>query len=269
MDGTLLNSDMEISPKTAEILNGLIKNGACITFATARTPFTAIQILKSVNFPLPGVFLNGSAIYDIKTKKYVDYAVIDENSRRILLDTAQNILKSGFVYYIDNDLVTAYSNADSEESKNFIEERQKKYNKIFTKMDSLSECQNKDVIYFSVSKSRDELKEGYEILKNCGGLSVEFYRDIYNTDKWYLETGSASASKKNGVKRLCSLLEFDEIVSFGDNLNDLGMFSVSNRCYAMANAKDDVKKAATGVIGGNDEDAVARFISEDILKKSV
>ena len=38
------------------------------------------------------------------------------------------------------------------------------------------------------------------------------------------------------------------------------MFKAADECYAVANALDEVKQIATGVIGSNEEDAVAEFI---------
>lgn len=54
--------------------------------------------------------------------------------------------------------------------------------------------------------------------------------------------------------------EYDEIISFGDNLNDISMFLASDESYAVANAKQEVKERATGVIESNDDDGVAKFI---------
>ena len=39
------------------------------------------------------------------------------------------------------------------------------------------------------------------------------------------------------------------------------MFAAADEAYAVSNAIDEVKAAATGVIGSNDEDSVARFIA--------
>ncbi|MBR3483736.1 MAG: HAD hydrolase family protein [Lachnospiraceae bacterium] len=38
------------------------------------------------------------------------------------------------------------------------------------------------------------------------------------------------------------------------------MFKAADECYAVANALDEVKQISTGVIGSNEEDAVAEFI---------
>lgn len=55
----------------------------------------------------------------------------------------------------------------------------------------------------------------------------------------------------------------ERLVVFGDNHNDLPMFEVADESYAVSNAVPAVLEAATGVIGSNDEDAVACWIAED------
>ncbi len=50
------------------------------------------------------------------------------------------------------------------------------------------------------------------------------------------------------------------MVSFGDAVNDIPMFRISDECYAVANAVEELKAMADGVIGDNDSDAVARWL---------
>ena len=50
------------------------------------------------------------------------------------------------------------------------------------------------------------------------------------------------------------------MVVFGDGKNDMDMFEMADECYAVENAAEELKAIATGVIGKNDEDAVARWL---------
>ena len=54
--------------------------------------------------------------------------------------------------------------------------------------------------------------------------------------------------------------DFGKVVVFGDSVNDLPMFRAADESYAVANALEELKGIATGVIGRNDEDAVAHFL---------
>ena len=51
-----------------------------------------------------------------------------------------------------------------------------------------------------------------------------------------------------------------EVVTIGDMPNDVPMLQWSGRSYAVSNAHPLAKQAARGVVGSNDEDAVAVLI---------
>ena len=57
------------------------------------------------------------------------------------------------------------------------------------------------------------------------------------------------------------------MVSFGDAINDIPMFQVSDECYAVSNAVDELKKIATGIIESNEEDGVARWLQRNVGNK--
>ena len=62
-------------------------------------------------------------------------------------------------------------------------------------------------------------------------------------------------------------LNCDRIVAFGDGLNDIDMFKIADECYAVSNAEDELKALATGVIESNDDDGVAKWLSENVVIK--
>lgn len=71
-----------------------------------------------------------------------------------------------------------------------------------------------------------------------------------------------AATKANAAKQLKDLLKCDRIVSFGDAVNDTALFDVSDEAYAVSNAAEILKERATGIIGSNDDDGVAKFLLE-------
>ena len=52
---------------------------------------------------------------------------------------------------------------------------------------------------------------------------------------------------------------------FGDGKNDLDMFCVADEAYAVQNADKELKAAATAIIGGNNEDGVAKWLLEHAI----
>lgn len=261
LDGTLLNNNALLSDDTVSGLNSIIAKGISFTVATARTSATVVKMLRDVNISLPVILMNGVAIYDLKNEKYVVTENISSSGKKVLLETIKKYIGSGFIYTIDDDrLSTWFENADSPAARAFIAERERIYGKKFSKVDSFDDCFDRNIVYYSIDDMREKLIDAYEILKMCDELHVEFYRDIYNTEHWYLEVCSCTASKKNAVKRLRNILNAERVISFGDNLNDIPMFEASDEAYAVANAKDEVKNRADGIIKSNMENGVVEFL---------
>ena len=101
----------------------------------------------------------------------------------------------------------------------------------------------------------DDVKKNYPI-EFC------FYPEVYLQDTWCLEIFSNKATKYNAAQFLRERYDYDTIIGFGDNLNDLALFQACDEAYAVSNAKDAVKAAATGIIASNLENGVAKFIKE-------
>lgn len=80
----------------------------------------------------------------------------------------------------------------------------------------------------------------------------------------FAELTPQGADKGSALARLCKRLEIvaEEVVAFGDNLNDLTMVEWAGRGIAMANAADVVKELADEVTSTNVEFGVARVLEE-------
>jgi len=76
-----------------------------------------------------------------------------------------------------------------------------------------------------------------------------------------------NAVKFNAITKLseCWNIPISEIVSFGDDYNDIEMIRNSGTGVAMGNAIDEVKQVADAITDTNDNDGVAKYIEEFIL----
>lgn len=264
LDGTLLNPAAEISAYTVAALNHLIKSGIHFSVATARTAATARYLLNKININVPVILMNGVCIYDLQTNKYIKVAAIDQYAKIKMINIISEYRLAGFLYTIDREqLFTFYENADHPAAQKFIVERVEKYGKVFDKVDRFVQCADRNFIYYSISDARDTLLPALSAFRADPRFNVEFYRDIYNKDHWYLEVCSSGASKYSAAIDLKNSCKFEKIISFGDNLNDLPLFRASDAGYAVANARPEVKAAAKAVIGSNSEDGVARWLLEN------
>ena len=100
------------------------------------------------------------------------------------------------------------------------------------------------------------LYEKYKDIYHC-----VYQRDIYSNEQW-LEIMPKTTTKAHAIKKLKEIQKCDKVVVFGDGLNDVEMFQMADESYAVSNAVPKLKEIATGVIGGNDEDGVVKWIME-------
>ena len=269
LDGTLLNSNKEVSIKSTEILNKLIDNGVNFTVATARTPATVVDLLQDVNLKLPAVLMNGVLLYDIKEEKYINIKEIGKDTVDKVFDVLNKFDKNAMVYGIRNNHLWVYHKEfEYSWEYNFYKERADRKQKTFLKVENYQECINESkIINFIVFDKYEKIKGIYEELKKIDEISVEYYEDIYEKGCYFLEAYSAEASKANGIKLLSDYIEHDKLICFGDNLNDIPMFELADECYATANAVERVKEISTDVIGSCDEDGVALFMEKKLKVK--
>ncbi len=238
------------------------------TVATARTIASVHKIIEDININAPVILMNGTAVFDLEKNSYVNVEYINKAEKEHLFSALKKYGISGFLYCIDNgNLSTYYEDAISPVAQKFIKERVKRYNKTFQKITHFSDCSSRNIVYFSVSDKSEKLRPAYDELRQCEGLHVEFYTDTYNEGYTYMEVCSSNASKYNAVRMLKETCGFDKIIGFGDNMNDLPLFEACDECYAVSSASDTVKSRATGVIGSNNDDGVAKFI-EAYLEKT-
>lgn len=264
LDGTLLNGQAELSEYTAASLTRLIQSGAAVTFATARTTETAFEILQGVPFCLPAVLMNGVVIYDMATGACLHQNPIPLKTVREIKAILKEYGVSGFTYrLVETGLMTYYETLDSPVKREFVESRKEKYGKPFTQVPDFELLPAESTVYFCLLEDKAKLDPVAEALRGRTDIGYSYYRDVYHPGMWFLELYSAAASKYHAVCWLRDFLKPEEIVGFGDNLNDLPLFDACDRKYAVENAAEDLKQKADGVIGSNIDDGVARFLERE------
>lgn len=259
LDGTLLSPEPAVTAKTAEILNALAAKGMNFTFATARSVYSAVPITSALDIRVPCILMNGVSIYDIRNERYVRNEFIPtEASEEVLGAFARHGVEC-FMYRIENGVLTCYyEELTSKVMRSFAEVRKHQYKKPFVQC-RLRDYADERAVYFTTTGPYEELAPVKGEIDGIAGTDSAFYLDVYN-GCWYLEVFSDRASKSNGLRFLREEYGYEEIVAFGDNLNDLPMFEQADLRIAVGNARDEVKAAADEIIGSNSEDGVARWL---------
>lgn len=269
LDGTLLNEKSRISATTANVINQLIDDGMLFTIATARTPATVVELMKEVNISLPVILMTGALLYDIKSNKYLHISSFDTDVSARLIDVIAGYGISPMVYYVDNSVLCVnYRRPITNRQRYFIAQRNGTPFKKYVEVKEYPTAPPTTVLIFFMG-NYDKLKVIYDAISDIEGHCSYLYYDNILEDQGYLEIYPSGTSKANAIERLAREINVDEIVSFGDNLNDIPMFEISHRCYATDNAVDEVKLYATDIIDSNMDDGVARFLWNENKKEEL
>lgn len=115
-------------------------------------------------------------------------------------------------------------------------------------------------IYFTITciGEKDELQPVYDLFSDDSRFRCTMQQELYRPEYW-CEIMPAMASKANAIQKLKKMWKCSRVISFGDAVNDIPMFEISDECYAVENAVDELKAVATGIIGSNEEDGVAKW----------
>lgn len=266
LDGTLLNKDAVLSDFTVKALNDCIKSGLKFTIATARTIESVKHIMKDIPISLPMILMNGVLLYDPLTLSYTQIFSISRDDYLFCTEKIKETGAGAFSYTLDNksSMMTHYEELKTPQMQQFFDERQQKYRKPFNKVESLEGLDDGDygdIIYLTLLDVKEKLEPIYQAIKSRSKLETAYYSDIYSDGLWYLEIFSSSATKKNAAVELRRQTNAVTMVGFGDNLNDLPMFEACDVSIAVANAKTEVIEKADIVIESNNDDGVAKFIS--------
>lgn len=266
LDGTLLNSEAQLSDETVAIINEGLERGMDFTISTARTPTTALKIIEKLNLRLPVMMMNGVLVYDITSKRYIKKEVMDNSVVMVLLGLIKVKGLDCFLYGLDNEQFVAYYDSVESTSLNYFRnERIMKYDKKFTEVEDLSLVAGRDIIYCMLREPKEKLEGLYRELSVVKGVKAEFYPDVYSDDYYMLEIYSDQASKKEAVNYLRGNGRYDSVVGFGDNLNDKALREACDYFYAVANAHPEIQELADSVIPSNEENGVARFIQQMMM----
>jgi len=117
-----------------------------------------------------------------------------------------------------------------------------------------------------LSGEKEEIEQAIEKIPNEILNTYTFVR----SGDFYLEVMKKEAGKGNALKYLADVLgiQKEEVVAFGDHENDLSMIQFAGLGIAMANAIDEVKKAAKVVTKSNQENGVAYGLMKWVLKEA-
>ena len=259
LDGTLMRSSGTLSAYTVDVINRLVEQGLAFTYATARSVESARTITGGLQLSLPVITRNGAVLADNDTGKHLEKALFTEEEVALLKEMLPELPRVGFVSCFSGEIM--YKTYMPGDHTHGLE----KYLEFYKDDPKMKRVGTVDGMFFgqpgyvTMIDDREKMAPIYERVRQYPGWECNFQKDTY-WDEYWVEICPRNCTKAKAILKMKERYGFGKVVVFGDSVNDLPMFRASDESYAVDNALEELKGIATGVIGRNDEDAVARFL---------
>ena len=242
LDRTLLRSDKTLSSYTLEVLKACKEKGIQIMVASARPWRTAKQYCELIDADAM-VVSNGARI--ICGNGQTEYGIRKESAAHLLgylkrYPDLRITLETGDI---------AYSNKPIADYETILSDDLDGITKVVGALKILVHLDGKDTLAV-VEK----------------GLTDDLYYTVAHG--YLMQIMNKAATKWNGIKAMLELsgCHPGEAAYFGDDQDDVEPIQGCGLGVAVSNAIDDVKAVADYVAESNEEDGVARFIAQKVLK---
>jgi Cof subfamily protein (haloacid dehalogenase superfamily) len=264
IDGTLLDSRRELSDATIESFQK-VKDDVAVILASSRMPSAMRHLQDQLGvIDQPLICYNGGYIVHYNNgyhPEVVHSVVIPVNVCEEIIALAEGTTIHVSLYFEDEWYAPQWDQWT---------EREARITKVQPKLSDLPSV---------IERWRSKNSGGHKVM--CMGPENEIdamekalneklsdHIHIYRSRPTYLELAPKAISKGSGLKLLLQKkfsIGIGEVISFGDNYNDIDLLQLSGRGVAVENAREEVKAVADEITLDSKADGVAASIRKHFL----
>ena len=250
MDGTLLNSQHEVSPQFLKIFKELQEQEIKFAVASGRQYYSLMERMEPIKDEIMYMAENGAIVmyrgkqlHIIPMEREVVHEVINAVRE---LDNKYLILCGREQAYIEK--------TDPEFMEPFLNHYEK-----YKVVEDLLKVEDDVILKLTICDLAGAEENSLPHLKH-----FENRLQVKLSGKIWIDFNDKEAQKGNAVKAVQEQMNIDkeETLAFGDYLNDIELFQHSGYSYAMENAHEEVKALATHHTSSNDELGVEKVLEE-------
>ena len=254
LDDTLLRSDLTVSDYTVEVLRRAKERGIFILPASGRTRDSMFPAVERIGCADAFISCNGADVWTTGRELLMQELLPVELAHEVARFASdrgvycQTYSPSRFFFSIDNEYAVSYAHSSSLEGE-YVGDLTAFIRQPVTKLLMMDTPERIAALY----------EESRAVFGGRASMTC--------SKPYFLECNPLRATKGNALRWCSEHFGFgmDELLTFGDSLNDVSMLEAAGVGVAMGNAREDVKAMGFPVCLSNDEDGVARYIDENIL----
>ena len=255
LDDTLLQSDLTVSDYTVDVLHRAAQRGVVILPASGRTRDSMFPTVQRIGCASAFISCNGADVWTTDRSLMMQELLPVELAHEVARFAqergvyCQTYSPSRFFYSIENQYARSYALSSSLEGE-YVGDLTAFIQKPVTKLLMMDTPERIAALY----------EEARTFFAGLASLTC--------SKPYFLECNPLRATKGNALHWCASHFGFamEDLIAFGDSLNDVSMLEAAGTGVAMGNARDDVKALGFPICLTNDEDGVARYIDEHILR---
>lgn len=263
LDGTLLNPDLKITNYSINILNRIMEQGIEIVICTGRTLSELPEEFKQMPHIKYYITCNGAVIWDRHELKMIYENPIAADDVKELMeilnpyDMRTEVFALGRIF-ISQKCYSRFYEYGGLNHDDFLLKTRTPVDSIEEFVEDFNQPVDKFNLFFKTPQERQTAWE--DCVRHGFNVTSSFEQNM--------EVNAPTANKGIGLKALAQQLnvQANEIMAFGDNLNDMSMLRFVGHPIAMGNAVPELKEIATYVTKANYEDGVAQGIEKLLLE---
>lgn len=258
LDGTLLRADHTVDPRDIAAISELQAAGVTVTIATGRLWTGAIDAARACTIEGAIACCEGSHIIEVATRATLAHHGIEEATARLVRTTFEAHGLIPFVFDADG--------IHHDDAGSLYAPYVRTWSPNLRVIDPAAAWQTVPLAAVAVGDEA-AIRAAHEVLRGHADqlFSVSFSVSMV-PGKHAILVRSAGPNKGTALRELCKLAgcEVSEAVAVGDWLNDVPMFEVAGRSFAMASAPEAVRAAASDTLvtqagaGGGIAEAIRR-----------
>lgn len=265
LDGTVLNSNGDISDETVITIKKAIRKGIEIVPATGRSVGLICKEIKSIEGIRYVISSNGASVVDLKENNIISSTFINIDKLKEIIRIIKEFpiviefYCNGNSYIDENIFLNPMKYGLTEESLSIMSNNHKLVNDILSLNEEENEWLN-CVEKINIPFLKENMKR--DVFNSLSSISSDI--KITSSVKNNLEINSYNANKGNGLESLSNFLgiSLEETAAIGDNNNDIEMIQKARIGIAMGNSIEEIKMKADFVTLDNDNDGVAEAITK-------
>lgn len=268
VDGTLLNSQSELTSAVIDAVHKLTASGVVFAIASGRNIEAIHPISKAFGGGMAALALNGGQIFNAEGQM-LQQLTLPEEAVRPMLEISQ-LYRCFTALFFDSGVYTP--DPMKEALTKMTEGYMPLYHLNFDQAEhmcrrTLEDCQVETLPQNWNWQDQSFLKVRYVFSRkeDCAA-ATEKLRDLpgislFPTD-YDLEVTPLGADKGSAALALGKLLGIEncEIAVMGDSSNDRSMLSLFDLSFALGNSDPETKKCANYVVEDNDHDGAAEVV---------